>query len=208
MFKLFRRRSRYLSHQPKVFGLGLSRTGTTSLALALETLGYRIAHFPTDRSTVRELSRGRVQLSILRECDGITDITTIPFYKQLDTEYPGSKFILTVRDMESWLGSIERLLTRESPDEEYERYQHRPEVAAFKQWLRETVYGSNDFDRDAMAHAYQAHRMDVEKYFEGRKDLLVLDIVGGDPFSKLCDFLEKPRLQVAFPRENAAPPAE
>ncbi len=166
MIRFFRRKGKDRSNQPKIFGLGLSRTGTSSLTLALERLGYRIMHFPDDLSTVRELSRGDSKLSILRKYDGITDITTIPFYKQLDAQYPGSKFILTVRELGPWLDSIEKLLSREPPGNEYERYKKRPELVAFKQMLREKVYGSNEFDRDVMKQTYHAHRADVGKYFE------------------------------------------
>src|SRR5207237_3908 len=38
----------------KVFGIGLSRTGTTSLTRALELLGYRAKHYPTAESHFEE----------------------------------------------------------------------------------------------------------------------------------------------------------
>lgn len=197
------------SHLPKVFGLGLSRTGTTSLAAALEQLGMKIAHFPLDDNTICELTNGRYRLTILCSHDGITDITTIPFYKELDLAYPGSKFILTVRDKDSWLASLNALLMREPPVSEFEKYANRPDAAKFKKFLREAVYGSNTFSRREMSAAYDRHTYDVMGYFKNRpEDLLTLDIIGGDSFSKLCRFLKYSESDACFPHLNVAPKHE
>jgi Sulfotransferase domain/UDP-glucoronosyl and UDP-glucosyl transferase len=86
----------------KVFGIGLSRTGTSSLTQALNILGYKAIHFPHDNVTRAELYRffasgsGRLSLSLLQEADAITDTPACCVYKALDQGYPGSKFILTV----------------------------------------------------------------------------------------------------------------
>lgn len=93
----------------KVFGIGLSHTGTRSLDKALNILGIKSIHWPLDRKTYRELSNGIYKLSILEKYQAVTDITTVPVYPQLDKTYPGSKFILTIRDKKSWLESMERV---------------------------------------------------------------------------------------------------
>ena len=64
----------------KVFGIGLSRTGTKSLAAALNLLGIRTRY-------------------------AITETSAVPFCPHFDELYPGSKFILTIRDKQSWLNS-------------------------------------------------------------------------------------------------------
>ena len=68
----------------KIFGIGLSRTGTKSLSEALGIMGFKTAHYPCDRKTYIELTTGNYTLSILKKFDGITDITAVPFYPQLD----------------------------------------------------------------------------------------------------------------------------
>ena len=40
-----------LKENQKVFGLGLSRTGTTSLGRALNILGIKTIHYPCDKKT-------------------------------------------------------------------------------------------------------------------------------------------------------------
>src|SRR5437667_405805 len=85
----------------KIFGLGLSKTGTTSLANALQILGYRtkdnmgVVKYATD-----DLSS--VDLEVVDANDALTDTPIPSFYRALDARYPGSKFILTVRDSEGW----------------------------------------------------------------------------------------------------------
>lgn len=199
------RRLRRGRPRPKIFGLGLSRTGTKSLTEALGRLGFDVVHFPLDETTIREFTNGHFDLTLLRDHDGITDITTIPFYQQLDWQYPGSKFILTMRDKEPWLESLRGLLARRPPAEEAERFRKKPEVYRFRRFLRESVYGSNEFDRDRMSRAYDEHHRAVRAYFSGRTDdFLVLDVTSGDGFEKLCPFLGRDLLSERFPWLGAA----
>jgi hypothetical protein len=93
----------FKSKTRKIFGIGLSRTGTKSLTLALNMIGFKVAHYPDDEITLKELMAGKYNFSLLKDFDGITDITVAPYYAQLDKLFPDSKFILTVRDKDSWL---------------------------------------------------------------------------------------------------------
>ncbi len=77
-------------HKPKVFGLGLSRTGTRSLTGALQVLGFDTVHYPIDEDTFNELSHGQYDLTILKNQDGLTDITVSPYYTNLLPGYMAS----------------------------------------------------------------------------------------------------------------------
>ncbi|MBL0299362.1 MAG: hypothetical protein IPQ21_19985 [Betaproteobacteria bacterium] len=48
---------------------------------------------------------------MLEQNEALTDTPIPSFYRELDRRYPGAKFILTVRDMESWLLSCKRQFT-------------------------------------------------------------------------------------------------
>ncbi len=206
-----------------IFGLGLSHTATKSLNEALNILHIRSIHYPLDRTTYRELSSGQFNLSILKHYEAITDITTIPFYKQLDTQYPGSKFVLTIRDRDSWLKSMSRrndewkkyagknflskYLLRFSED--YRFYKlgairstlFRIQHEYFIEYIRKAVYGGIVFDDVAyLGRIYDSHSADVTEYFKNRpNDLLVMDITAGDGWDKLCPFLGVPVPQKSFP---------
>ena len=185
-------------HRPvKVFGIGLSRTGTKSLTKALDLLGFNVMHYPTGKEVFEELTRGNYSFSLLQGYDGITDITVAPFYAQLDRLYPGSKFILTVRDKESWLRSLENHWSHKPAFDDRPGRETRMKIRRF---LRAAVYGCYVFNRDRMSYVYDLHYKNVVEYFERRPEsLLILDIVAGEGWEKLCPFLNKPIPHVPFP---------
>ena len=71
----------------RFFGIGLSRTGTTSLTQAFKILGYVFYHYPSEQ-----------QLFNLRDGQGACDIPVVRYYKKLDKMFPGTKFINTIRE--------------------------------------------------------------------------------------------------------------
>jgi len=187
-----------MKYSMKIFGIGLSRTGTKSLTAALQMLGYRIVHFPHDRKTINELTSGRLNFTLLKDKDGITDITVASYYAQLDKQFPKSKFILTTRDKDSWMKSVEK------------HFRHNPLPKIFpdvlpnqkaRRFLRNVVYGSHVFNRERMSYVFDMHHKNVIHYFENRPDkLLVIDIPSGEGWEKLCPYLNKPIVSKPFPR--------
>jgi len=176
----------------KILGIGLGRTGTQSPAKALEILGYRAKHCPRfylDREGKLCISEKDIQ-----KYEALTDEPTILIYKEVDRQYPGSKFILTVRETDSWLSSVEN------------------NASALKEWraripavpvLHQALYGTPTFDRSKFAGAYRKHVDEVQEYFADRKqDILVMNICAGHGWEKLCPFLNKPIPDAPFPRLN------
>ena len=195
-----------LMKNAKVFGIGLSRTGTTSLSVALETLGYRVAHFTCDPDTQAEISNyppaaTEIRLSVLKTYDAITDTPVCLVYKALDRSHPECKFILTVREKQPWLRSCDRYwkggLLRDmetAPDRSY---------IDFSNFVNSRIYGSEHFDCQLFSRAYDKYVDDVIGYFTCRnRALLVLDICGGEGWQHLCDFLNTQVPEIPFPSEN------
>ncbi|HYI07974.1 MAG TPA: sulfotransferase [Thermoanaerobaculia bacterium] len=170
----------------KVFGLGLSKTGTSSLTDALILLGFRAVHYPLD-------------LAMAKDVDALTDIPVAPYYAELDRLWPGSRFILTIREKTSWLRSIEmhwRLMLQWWDDATpgMRRYHERVAMAA---------YGTLAFDREHFSRTCDAHERKVRDYFRGRPhDLLVIDICGGEGWPHLCPFLGLAEPRAPFPHAN------
>lgn len=186
----------------RVFGLGLSKTGTSSLNEALTRLGIPSIHYPSDARTEAQLRAGDFRLDIL-EVDGggyrgATDIPIAPFYRELDAAWPGSRFVLTVRGKTEWLRSVElhwRLMM--------EWWHGLPDFQRFQRFVSEAAYGAVEFDRARFAEAYDAHVAGVLSHFRGRPDdLLVLDVCGGEGWQELCAFLRCPAPGTPFPRAN------
>lgn len=183
------------SQPTKIFGIGLSRTGTTSLMEALSTLGHSCIHFPPiTEATIHEL---------LDPYDAAADISVARYFRELDAAFPGSRFVLTTRDLHSWLGSMQSHWSRHTLETyPLEGYRSRRYVEE----LRRAVYGAVEFEPETYALAFRSHIRAVESYFEGRPDrLLTLSICAGDGWDRLCPFLGIPLTNQEFPRANPKP---
>jgi len=116
-------------------------------------------------------------------------------YKELDSLYPGSGFILTTRPVEDWLRSMEWLLSEGRCiwewKQEYDSY-------------NEAFFGSSNFDRTLYERHSNAFHKKVLDYFQNRNDLLVLDLEKGYGYKDLCDFLKVPILNKEYPKGNEA----
>ena len=143
----------------KVFGIGLSKTGTTSLTRALRVLGYRATHFPLSAlrcsSEVPQLAVDRI-----RKRDAFTDTPIPHFYRELDRFFPGSKFVLTVRNVESWLDScaINHVWPGSFVHDKAIRNQRHVRALLY---LHHALYGSVWFDRDTFRRSYMRHHEEV-----------------------------------------------
>lgn len=177
--------------RPKVFCIGFQKTGTTSLHAALTSLGYRTAAVVgRDWSADRLAADGaRLCIETMRGFDAAEDMPWPVFFRELDDAFPGSKFILTVRDKDRWFRSIEKHFGANTH-----------EMQAF-------VYG-----RDAAAPAGNRaryidvcarHESDVRAHFVDRpNDLLVMDLERGDGWRELCGFLNARTPDGPFPAKN------
>ena len=188
--------------QERIFGIGLSKTGTTSLTRALQILGYRTNHFPY--SALRYHS-GQLELDLGQICqwDAATDSPVALFYRQLEEQFPKGKFILTQRDIDAWLDSCQHNHVWPGNYIRNKAIRSLPYVRKIL-CLHRNVFGSEQFQRDIFCNAYENHRNSVIEYFWRRKrDLLVINICSGDGWEPLCDFLGVPVPNVPFPHENA-----
>ncbi|MEM7184404.1 MAG: sulfotransferase, partial [Spirochaetota bacterium] len=143
-------KNKTLSGNCKIFGIGLSRTGTKSLTKALRAMGYEITHYPKDRVTYEELVHGFDELTILKSHEGITDITTAAIYPQLDQIYPNSKFILTIRPKEEWLDAMQRHWKGKQifPEKGFDY------LLELRRFLRASVYGCYTYNRKRLSYVY------------------------------------------------------
>ena len=184
----------------RVFGIGLHKTATTSLHKAFQLLGYDSLHWgaseaPLVWEEVNAAGRSKTLERFYAACD-----LPIPLlYHKLDQAYPGSKFILTVRDEAEWLRSVERLW-----DERYNPTRWQWDVWPISNRLHHALYGRIDFDPATMLGRYRRHNAEVKEYFRTRpQDLMVMDLSAGAGWPELCGFLGAPVPAVPYPREYA-----
>jgi hypothetical protein len=202
----------------RVFNIGLPKTATHSLHSALEILGLRSLHNPQDLRSQTLAGCYRFDRDDWRALTNFCEHC----YPQLDKEYPRSKFILTIRDKESWLDSWERQvnkgeeLARKSlvsrlvsgnPIALARAVRRRlsSDLVTTPRVVRVQIFGCYSFNRDRASYVYDLHYKNALEYFARRpRDLLVMDIPGGDGWGKLCDFLSLPTPDRPFPHHYAA----
>jgi hypothetical protein len=187
--------------QKPIFGIGLSKTGTTSLTRALQLLGYRTNHFPY--SALRFHS-GRLSLDLqrIRRWDAATDSPIALFYRQLEDRFPEGKFILTQRDVDAWLDSCQHNHVWPGNFVRDRAIRLLPHIRKIL-CLHRHVFGSEKFQRDVFRKAFEDHNLSVINHFRRKKrELLVIDICAGDGWEELCEFLGRPIPEFPFPYEN------
>lgn len=167
-----------LQRKEKLFGIGWNKTGTTTLGLCAEVLGYK--HKSLDLDLLRDMyEKKNIQRAIVeaRKYNFFEDWPWPLLYKELDKNFPNSKFILTIRkDPEVWFESIRKHALRTHPRE------HE----------RNHIYGVSypQNNKDLYIEKYIEHNKNVIDYFKGRNDqLLVLCFERGDGWEEVCSFL-------------------
>jgi hypothetical protein len=174
--RLRKRRATKAAGYEKVFGIGAPRTGTSSLAEGFFEFGFKFRGW--DPYLWECLQRGLYD-AIFEVADQYEAFKDGPwnggdFYRLLDERYPGSKFILTVRDTESWSRSHERHFSASGGTKIPERYR----ILDYER------------RRDDFIDEYLRRNAEIVEYFADRPEsLLVIDIRGGDGWEKLAPFL-------------------
>jgi len=160
----------------KLFIIGLPRTGTTSISVALLQHGFKVAHTAYTKRAF-ELA------------DVISDAPCFCDYRQLDVLFPGSKFVYLDREIAGWLPSIQMLLRKMSLNLELKSGHFNP---ILKRCFHDTFQlrtQQNPFCRQHLNDCYLVHQQGVFNYFDGRDDLLDLDVSKEGSLSTLLDFL-------------------
>lgn len=194
--------SRATAPRFKVFCIGRNKTGTTSVGYALKDLGFRLgdqakAELLVEDWAMRDFRR------IIRYCRKANAFQDVPFslpdtFKAMDEAFPGSKFILTVRDSaREWYESLTRFHTKivgkgrlpTAGDLKCHHYRYK----GFLWRSHQLVYGIDEstlYDFDIYTKHYEEHNRRVIEYFVSRPDdLLVLNLKDPSAMRKLCDFL-------------------
>ena len=177
----------------KIFGIGLSKTGTTSLARALGVLGYHVKDCLGVSQYVHGDLASSVDMQVLQTYDAFTDTPMPSFFRELDRALPGSKFILTVRQADGWLASCKKQFNQKQAEKQGDAQNK----------LFVDLYGTPVFDAEKFLAGYDRFTEQVIDYFKDRpNDLLVLDVAAGQGWEELCAFLNKPVPDLPFPKSN------
>jgi hypothetical protein len=172
----------------KIFGIGMFKTGLTSLGVALEILGYRQSneewyhgHIPDDPWNTCPAQWSRyipVLLERARQFDALKDYPWMFLYREMDREFPNARFIYTMRDPEAVAASNRNL------------------------WRVRGAQEENIPSRERIIQRYLDHQRSVLEYFTGRTNLLVVNWGEKSGWNELCEFLGRSQPTVPFPHAN------
>lgn len=187
---------------PKFIGVGLGRTGTSSLCQAMKILGFHTKHYMDYFKHLdyfdpesKTFQNPRL-LEEYSEFQCIANGTGAPI-QLIDEAFPGSKYILTIREDNAWLQSKRKSIEARSWDNM--DYKTRTSQTL----IRESIYGSLEFDEKTWLQSYRLHNSSVIDYFSDRpKDLLIFDIESGDGWPELCAFTGTRLPDNHFPHSN------
>jgi hypothetical protein len=193
----------------QVIGAGFGRTGTHSLALALDELGfgpcYTLLEVDKNAGHVdlwNDALEGRaVDWSILfQNYHSAVDWPTISFLPQLVRHFPEAKVILTLRDPDSWYESAAATIfpaleaTAKHPDAQIREWSNLK-----RRLILEQVFSGGYWDKTHAIQVYRDHVKVVEKLVPGKR-LLHYQVTEG--WSPLCAFLGVSDPGKPFPRQN------
>jgi hypothetical protein len=171
----------------KIFCIGFQKTGTTSLGEAFEKLGYKVCG--VYHELLPDLVKGDFEKikDVAEGYDVCKDNPWPVLYQRLDQFFPGSKFILTIRDEKAWIKSV------------VNHFDSKPsEMIRF-------IYGVSfpTGNEELFLNRYRKHNQDVIDYFKNRPgDLLIIDLEKEDAWKKLCALLQFPVPSFPFPHAN------
>jgi len=178
----------------KIFVIGMFKTGLASTEVALEKLGlkvYRNNPYQINQwlqKDIMELASDEFNLDIaefntdiiegMKTCDAGSHHPFMFIYPWLDETFPGSRFILTQRDVSHVIRSTNNVI----------------------QFCKKGMVSNQK-----ISDRYTFHQGQVLNYFKNRqKDLLIMNYENKDGWIKLCSFLKIPcpNISIDFPWVN------
>ena len=201
----------------KIIGAGFGRTGTLSLKIALEKLGfgpcyhmYEVFQNPHVVPLWRDAMERRAfqWASLFQHYQATVDWPGAAFYRELLNEYPDAKVILSVRDPDAWYNSAYNTIYKQTKDSEM-----HPETWEEDDWALEIIEMLNALiwrgtfadrfdDREFAINVFRRHIDDVKATVPPEK-LLIHEVKEG--WVPLCQFLGLPVPEEPFPHANTSP---
>jgi tetratricopeptide (TPR) repeat protein len=184
---------------PKIFGIGLSKTATTSLNDALNILGFHSIHWENPHT------KGVISQDDFFLFDSFTDISVSFQFEILYYSFPNSRFIYTTRSLESWTRSITSHYINHhgiNNPKELRAQGLKKRLNGLPGWAEMILYARHD----SWEEAYIYYDSRVRKFFQDKppEKFIELSICDGEEWDNLCFFLGKDIPGCRFPTQNSS----
>ncbi len=195
----------------EIVGAAMGRTGTNSLKLALERLGFGPCHHmfevrdhPEQLPYWQAAARGEMPdwdevFANYRAC---VDWPSARYWREIAAHYPDAKVLLTLRDADKWFDSVHATIypvVKSWPTREPGYFRDLMEMA--DELIFEQTFGGKLDDREHALAVYRAYEKEVRDTIAPER-LLAFDVTQG--WEPLCAFLEVPVPDEPFPRTNTS----
>ena len=186
----------------KIVGSGLGRTGSFSLKLALEQLGFGPCHHmvevfshPDTMPLWVAASQGRPDWdTIFKGYVSAVDYPTAGYWREISDCYPDARVIHTERDPNAWFDSTQATIFAPGSFAD----NPPPHLKEFFESFTGRLAG-HIHDRAFMTDFFRRNSEEVKATIAPER-LLVLQV--GEGWERLCAFLGVPVPDAAYPREN------
>ncbi|WP_119273249.1 sulfotransferase family protein [Taklimakanibacter deserti] len=195
----------------EVIGPGFGRTGTNSLKIALEQLGFGPCHHmfevrdnPERLVDWEALARGeKVDWDhVFRGYRSQVDWPGARYWRELVRHYPTAKVVLSVRDPDEWFDSVQATIV---PFLAARGHHSSPHVNAICEMGHEMVaaqvFNGRISERQHATQAFKNHIADVQSEIPADR-LLTFDLRDG--WRPLCEFLRVEVPDIPFPKTNSS----
>lgn len=202
----------------KIFCIGLNKTGTTSLEKTFNELGFIVGNqADAEKIFFKDFFDRRFD-ALEQYCKTAEVFQDVPFaffdfIPFLDTRFPNSKFILTIRDCpQQWYNSVinfhSKLYSNENKlPTKTELLEAKFLGKGFVYKMIKEIFRTPDedlYNEFILINYYLNHIKRVELYFKGREsDLLKLNLSNKNQFNQFLNFIEIDSSTLKeFPWEN------
>lgn len=197
----------------KIFCLGFPKTGTSSIEQGLEILNYKVCKGywgNTHSFYLFALLVNKDYNEILRMTKYWDAFADAPWggsnlYIKLLEIYPNAKYILTVREPESWYKSFEKLITMFDLNPDTALTSYHANGMWGSAYYFETIFNIKTLagNKQKIIDTYIKHNNDIKAYFNNnQKELLILDLSKVNGWDAICPFLNCTIPNTAFPHLN------
>ncbi len=192
----------------RVIGAGVGRTGTKSLLMALNQLGFGPCYHMHELAQNLEANvplwlaavDGRPDWeTIFKGYASAVDWPTASFYQELSEVYPDARIILTVRSAEGWAESFSETIYKFQAGADQAPAHFQPWFEMADRVLSKIGF-SLGLDTAALQKAFNAHTEAVKAAIPADR-LLVYEVKDG--WAPLCKFLGVAEPAAPFPRTNS-----
>ena len=195
----------------QIIGAGFGRTGTNSLKLALERLGFGPCHHmfevrdnPGQLPNWEAAARGETVDwdDVFHGYRSQVDWPGARYWRELVQHFPEAKVILSVRDPDAWFDSVQATIAPFIAARGTHASPHANAIAEMAyQAIVAQLFDDRMSERDHATRVFREHVAQVQSEIPAER-LLTFDLRDG--WQPLCEFLGVQVPEILFPRTNSS----